>query len=146
MNLVLILLIQKGGGMKKQPFALWFRIVSVMLILFGILYLFVGLKILPVQRNVLVDWEGALYGALMTGWGITLLLVGRRAFVRNDQELKRALLIGLLVWLATEAAASAWFGVWFNVGVDAVVFALFLIPLLRRQATDIANPRRTSSE
>ena len=121
--------------MRKQPFALWFRIVSVILILFGILYVFVGLKVLPVQRNVLLDWESALYGALMMGWGTTLLLIGRIAFQRNDQELKRALLIGLLVWLAIEAAASVWFGVWFNVGVDTVVFALFLVPLLRRQAT-----------
>jgi hypothetical protein len=36
------------------------------------------------------------------------------------------------VWLAVEAAASAWFGVWFNVGVDAGVLILFAIPLLRR--------------
>lgn len=118
--------------MRKQPFALWFRIVSVILILFGILYVFVGLKILPVQRNVLLDWESALYGALLMGWGTTLLLIGRLAFQRDEQELKRALLIGLVMWLAVEAAASIWFGVWFNVGVDVGVFLLFTVPLLRR--------------
>jgi len=118
--------------MRKQPFALWFRIISVILILFGILYVFVGLKVLPVQRNVLLDWESALYGALMMGWGTTLLLIGRLAFRRGEQELKRALLIGLVIWLAVEAAASIWFGVWFNVGVDAGVLALFTVPLLRR--------------
>jgi hypothetical protein len=118
--------------MRKQPFALWFRIVSVILILFGILYVFVGLKVLPVQRNVLLDWESALYGALMMGWGTTLLLVGRLAFRRDEKELKRALLIGLVIWLAVEAAASIWFGVWFNVGVDVGVLALFTVPLLRR--------------
>jgi hypothetical protein len=118
--------------MRKQPFALWFRIVSVILILFGILYVFVGLKVLPVQRDVLLDWESALYGALMIGWGTTLLLIGRLAFQRDEKELKRALWIGLLLWLAVEAAASVWFGVWFNVGVDAGVFVLFTVPLLRR--------------
>ncbi|MBA2681582.1 MAG: hypothetical protein H0U76_24695 [Ktedonobacteraceae bacterium] len=118
--------------MRKQPFALWFWIVSVILILFGILYVFVGLKVLPVQRTVLLDWESALYGALMMGWGTTLLLIGRLAFQRDEKELKRALLIGLVIWLAGEAAASIWFGVWFNVGVDAGVFALFTVPLLRR--------------
>ena len=118
--------------MRKQPFALWFRIVSGILILFGILYVFVGLKILPVQRNVLLDWESALYGALMMGWGTTLLLIGRLAFRRDDQALKRTLLIGLLMWLAVEAAASVWFGVWFNVGVDVGVFVLFAVPLLIR--------------
>src|SRR5689334_11306285 len=118
--------------MRKQPFALWFGIVSVILVLFGILYVFVGLKVLPVQHAVPLDWESALYGALMMGWGTTILLIGRLAFQRDDQALKRALLIGLLMWLAVEAAASAWFGVWFNVGVDAGVFVLFAVPLLRR--------------
>jgi hypothetical protein len=118
--------------MRNQPFALWFGIVAVILILFGILYVFVGLKVLPIQRNVLVDWESALYGALMIGWGTTLVLIGRLAFQHDDQALKRALLIGLLMWLAVEAAASVWFGVWFNVGVDAGVFVLFAVPLLRR--------------
>ena len=118
--------------MKKQPFALWFGIVSVMLIVFGILYVFVGLKILPVQRNVLLDWESALYGALMMGWGTTLLLIGRLDFQREEKALKRALLIGLIIWLVGEAAASIWFGVWFNVGVDVGVFLLFTVPLLRR--------------
>lgn len=128
--------------MRKQPFALWFRIVSVILILFGSLYVFVGLKVLPVRADVLVDWESALYGALMIGWGTTLLLVGRLAFQRNDQAVKRALVIGLLLWLAIEAAASVWFGIWFNVGVDAAVFALFTVPLLRRQATSQALARQ----
>lgn len=80
---------------------------------------------------MLLDWESALYGAIMTGWGITLLLVGRVAFKRDGVELKQAILIGLLVWLAIEAAASAWFGVWFNVGVDAGVLILFSVPLLK---------------
>jgi hypothetical protein len=67
----------------------------------------------------------------MVGWGVTLLLVGRVAFRREDRELRRALLAGLAVWLALEAAASAWFGVWFNVGVDIAVLLLFSAPLLR---------------
>ena len=57
-------------------------------------------------------------------------MAGRIAFRRNDAELKRALLIGLLVWLVFEAAASLYFGVWFNVGVDVGVAALFAIPLV----------------
>ena len=118
--------------MNKQQFALWFRVVSVILVLFGVLYVFFGLKILPVSRAVLLDWQSALYGAIMMGWGMTLLLVGRIAFRQESQELKQALLIGIAVWLAVEAVASAWFGVWFNVGVDIGVLVLFAVPLLRR--------------
>lgn len=120
------------ASMSGQQFALWFRIVSIILVLSGITYVFFGLKVLPVQDDVLVDWESALYGAIMTGWAVTLVLAGRIAFKRDDAELKRALLVGLAIWLAVEAAASAWFGVWFNVGVDAAVLALFAVPLLGR--------------
>ena len=114
-------------------FTTWFLIVSTILVLFGILYVFFGLKVLPVQREVLLPWESALYGAIMMGWGITLLLADKIAFHRDDSELKRALLAGLVIWLIVEAAASAWFGVWFNVGVDAMVLVLFAVPLLRHR-------------
>jgi hypothetical protein len=112
---------------------MWFQTITTILIGFGLLYIFAGLRIFSplIPHEVLLPWESALYGAIMVGWGMTLLLVGRVAFHRDDAELKRALLLGLAVWLALEAAASAWFGVWFNVGVDVVVLALFSAALLR---------------
>jgi hypothetical protein len=124
--------------MTKQQLALWFRVVTIILIGFGLLYFFFGLKIFSnnaplIPRNVLLDWESALYGAIMLGWGVTLFLLGRIAFKRDDKELKRILFVGLAVWLAFEAAASAWLGVWFNVGVDVAVAALFAVPLLWRR-------------
>jgi hypothetical protein len=117
--------------MKRKRMVVWFSIVSIILVLFGILYAFFGLGILPVQREVLLQWESALYGAIMMGWGITLFLVGRLALPRNDRELMKAVLYGVTVWLAVEALFSAYLGVWFNVGVDIGVLALFSIPLIR---------------
>ena len=101
--------------------------------MFGILYVFFGLKVLPVPPEVLLPWESALYGSLMMGWGVTLMLAGKIAFRRDDRELKAALLAGLALWLVVEAAVSAWFGVWFNVGVDVMVLMLFAVPLLRHR-------------
>ena len=116
---------------KKRKLLVWFSIIAVIMVLWGLIFAFFGLDILPViSKNVLLSWESALYGAIMTGWGITLLLSGRIAFRRNDTELMKVLLCGLSVWLAIEAAFSAYLQVWFNVGVDIVVFALFAIPLL----------------
>jgi hypothetical protein len=43
----------------------------------------------------------------------------------------KALVYGLIVWLVVEAAFSIYFGVWFNVGVDLAVLALFSIPLIK---------------
>ena len=89
------------------------------------------LSILPVDRETLSPWEGSIYGALMMGWGTTLLCVGRLAFRRNDPDLMKALLYGVTVWLVVEALASVYFRVWFNVGVDIAVLALFSAPLLK---------------
>ena len=109
----------------------WFSTVSIILVLFGILYAFFGLGILPVDRDVLLQWESALYGAIMMGWGVTLFFVGRLAFQRNDPDLLKSLLYGLTIWLAVEALFSAYLGVWFNVGVDIGVLVLFSIPLMK---------------
>lgn len=122
--------------MTKQHLALWFKAVTIILIGFGVYYYLFGftfftdhVKLIP--RHVLIDWEAALYGAIMTGWGVTLLLLGRTAFKRDDKELKRILFIGLAVWLALEAAATIRLGVWFDAGVDVAVAGLFAVPLLK---------------
>ncbi len=122
--------------MDKHKTALWFCIITIILILFGLLYTIVGLQIFSgpgarlIPQNVLLPWESSLYGAIMIGWGTTLLLVGRIAFKQEIRQLKRALLFGIAAWLIIEAIASAWFGVWFNVGVDLAVLAFFSVPLL----------------
>src|SRR3984957_11713226 len=56
---------------------IWFSVVSTILVLFGIVYTSLGLAILPVDRETLLPWEGAIYGALMMGWGTTLFCDGR---------------------------------------------------------------------
>lgn len=117
--------------MNSNRIGAWLTTLCVILVAWGLVFTFFGLGILPVDKDVLLPRESALYGAIMTGWGITLLLVGRMAWRRNDAELARALLFGFAVWLTIEALFSARFGVWFNVGVDVGVFLLFSYPLVR---------------
>jgi hypothetical protein len=116
--------------MKPKRIVVWFSTLSIILILFGILYAFWGLGILPVDGDVLLQRESALYGAIMMGWGTTLFFVGRLAFQRNDPDLMKALLYGLTIWLVVEAIFSAYLGVWFNVAVDIGVLVLFSVPLI----------------
>jgi hypothetical protein len=99
--------------LSPKQLLIWFSVVSTILVLFGIVYTFFGLAILPVDRETLLPWEGAIYGALMAGWGTTLLCVGRLAFRRNDVGLMKGLLYGLVVWLVVEAAVSVYYRVWF---------------------------------
>ena len=117
--------------MSAKRLLWWFSAMSVILVLWGVVFAVFGLGVLPVMnRAVLLAWESALYGAIMIGWGTTLFLVWRVALRRGDGELARSLAVGIAVWLAIEAAFSARLGVWFNVGVDAAVLTLFAIPLI----------------
>jgi hypothetical protein len=117
--------------MSGKTLLSWFSVISVILILWGVVFAVFGLGVLPVIHGaVLLRWESALYGAIMIGWGTTLFLAGRVALRRGDRDLAKALLLGIVVWLVIEAAFSARLGVWFNVGVDAVVLALFAVPLI----------------
>jgi hypothetical protein len=118
-------------NMNLKQLLTWFGCVSMILVIVGVVFAFFGLKILPVDRATLLPWQSAIYGAIMMGWGTTLLLVGRIAFRRHDFELMKALAYGLVVWLVVEAAFSVYFRVWFNVGVDIAVLALFSVPLLK---------------
>ena len=123
--------------MDNNKLRIWFSTVSVILILFGILYCFAGLKvfvrvgILPVGKDVLIDWESALYGAIMIGWGTTLFLISNLAFRRQDRELMKILLCGIILWLIIEALFSFYLGVYFNVGVDIAVGILFVFPIIK---------------
>lgn len=118
--------------MSSKFLVTWFSIISVILVLWGIVFTFFGLGIFSIIKgSVLLPWESALYGAIMIGWGLTIFLLGRIAFRRNDKDLMKVILYGLTAWLVVEAIFSGYLGVWFNVGVDAAVFALFTFPLIK---------------
>ena len=128
--------------MNQKLLVLWYCTVSIILVLVGMTFSVFGVHRLPVNRTVLLSWESAIYGAIMMGWGAaTLFLLGRLAFRRRDAELMMAMLCGLLVWLPVEAFFSLYLGVFFNVGVDVAVLALFSIPLI----TGIRRIRKTTS-
>jgi hypothetical protein len=117
--------------MNSKLLMTWFSVVSVLLVVVGAFFAFFGLGVLPVNKDVLLQWESAIYGAIMIGWGATLLLAGRLAFRRNDTQLMKILLVGLAAWLIVEALFSLYLGVFFNVGVDIGVLALFSFPLIK---------------
>ena len=93
--------------MNSKLLMTWFSVVSVILVLVGAFFAVFGLGVLPVNKDVLLQWESAIYGAIMIGWGATLLYAGRLAFRRNDIELMKILLVGLAAWLILEALFSS---------------------------------------
>ena len=116
--------------MFKNVSLLWFSLISIILVVVGSIFTVFGLNILPViNKNVLLAWESSIYGAVLIGWGISLFFIGRYALIKNDNELKKYILYGLSFWLLVEAIFSFYYAVYFNIGVDIVVYILFFIPL-----------------
>jgi hypothetical protein len=114
-------------------FTIWFGAISSILCIIGFVFTIFGFTFFPdtiLPRNVLLPWVSAIYGSIMIGWGVTLFSIGKLAFQRKDVSLMKVLLMGIAVWLLIEAVASAYLGVFFNVGVDLTVFILFSIPIV----------------
>jgi hypothetical protein len=116
--------------MNLKQLKIWFAVVCTIMVVLGMVFAVFGLGILPVDRQVLLPWQNAVYGATFMGWGTTLFFVGRLAFRRRDPDLMKALLYGLFVWFPVESLFSAYLGVWFNVGVDVAVLAVLSLPLI----------------
>ena len=124
--------------MQENVQILWFSIISIILIIVGLIFSVFGLYILPVvNQNVLLQWTSSIYGAGPVGRGISHLFIGRYAIQNKNFDLLRFILYGLFAWLFLEAVFSLYYEVYFNVGVDIVVFLLFVIPLLFHFKKDV---------
>lgn len=117
--------------MSQKAYITWFSVLGVIGTLFGIVYAFFGLGILPVSREVLIPWGNGVYGATLIGFMVTVFFAGRHAFRKNDVGLMKALLFGIFAWLITEALFSLYYGVYFNFAVDACLTLFFGFPLIR---------------
>jgi hypothetical protein len=117
--------------MSSRLLTTWFSVASALLVLAGVFFAFFGLGALRVSKDVFPQFENAMYGALMIGWGTTLLLAGRLAFRRKDAELLTILLAGLTGWLIVDSLFSLYFGVFSNVGVNVAMFVVFGFPLVK---------------
>lgn len=111
-------------------FVTLFTAIGIIGLCFGITYAFYGLGILPVSKDVLVPWGNGVYGATFIGFSALILFVGRHAFQKNDTQLMKALLYGIVAWFVVEFAFSIYYQVFFNAGVDIALMALFSTPLL----------------
>ncbi|OGE73554.1 MAG: hypothetical protein A3I07_03875 [Candidatus Doudnabacteria bacterium RIFCSPLOWO2_02_FULL_42_9] len=118
--------------MNDKTLIKWFSVLSVIGMIFGIVYSFFGLGILPVSKDVLVPWGNGVYGSTMIGFFVLLFFVGRLAFRNGDITLMKVMLYSLFSWLIIEASFSIYYEIYFNFAVDAVLMIFFGYPLLKR--------------
>ncbi|MGD0858235.1 MAG: hypothetical protein ABR912_02840 [Terracidiphilus sp.] len=74
-------------------------------------------------------------GAVMCGWSAALLFVLLGPFRRGSKESWRTLFISLLAWFVPDTVFSLWSGFWQNAVLNAVLAALFAMPLAATHRT-----------
>ncbi len=118
--------------MNTKTLKLWLSVFSIIGMLWGVVFAFFGLGVLPpFNTDVLIPWGNGLYGAVFIGFFVTVFFVGRHAFERRDADLMRMLLYGIFTWLAIEALFSIYYRVFLNVGVDLLLAGILGFPLIR---------------
>ena len=70
--------------MRTKQMTIWFSTISIILVLWGIVFAFFGLDILPIMnKDILLPWESALYGAIMMGWGVRKIIYFMSNYMAN---------------------------------------------------------------
>jgi len=132
-------------------FVFWYRwlfVTAVIISIFGLfMAFFSGTRLFDLFNNQInpVFWEaGALeagtkafqqwvygaWGATVAGWGIFLAFMARYPFRNRELWSWNCLLVGMVVWFVVDTGFSAYFKVYVNVALNAVLFVLVLLPLL----------------
>lgn len=84
-----------------------------------------------------------LAGAVMAGWGLTVLLVVRFGLAAGHRWAWWAVVGALDLWYVLDTSISAYYGVWINVAFNTFFLLLYAIPLLatRRHFAAQGHPR-----
>jgi hypothetical protein len=72
----------------------------------------------------------AVLGAVMVGWGLSMLLVVRSLFARGAKEGWHIVAVSVAAWFVPDTTFSLWSGFWQNAALNLVFIILFAIPLV----------------
>jgi len=82
------------------------------------------------QIESLKKWYTGLVGAIMMGWGISMLYVVNHPLRKREQWAWRSIFYPVMVWYIIDSGISAYFGVIFNVVINTILFLQIMAPLL----------------
>lgn len=72
---------------------------------------------------------GSIFGGLMIGLGVLVWQVAEHIYRKDPGLGGRMISLSMLSWFITDSAGSAASGAWFNVALNAIFLALFLVPI-----------------
>ena len=126
----------------------WLKITMLIIILAGILLIFFGnssyAEILNKQINrvfysgklpeesilLMKGWLIAVSGAVMAGWGSTMLYIVYHPFKKGEKWAWRSIFYPLLIWFLLDSSVSLYYGAIFNVIINCILFFQLIAPLL----------------
>ncbi len=94
----------------------------------------------PAGANDYIVLVHGVLGAVMFGWGLTLLLVLMGPFRRGEKEGWNMFALPLAAWFISDTAFSLYAGFWQNAVLNAGFAILFAIPLIATRGVFSANP------
>ncbi len=125
----------------------WLSVASMGVIIFGLMLMLVptlavqGFSLLLYAQPAYIEGFGkeaveyihlthAVLGAVMSGWGVMLLIFVRGMFARGVPGAWFIIAVSMSVWFVTDTLFSLWSGFWPNAILNTVFGALFIVPLL----------------
>lgn len=82
------------------------------------------------QVEQLKKWMFGISGAVMVGWGLSMLYVVSHPFKQKEQWAWRCIFYPVLAWYLLDSSISAYFGVGFNILINSILFLQIVAPLL----------------
>jgi hypothetical protein len=88
------------------------------------------------------SWMISITGAVMTGWGLTMLYVVNQPFRKREKWAWNSIFYPMLLWFLVDSSVSAYYGVAFNIIINMIFFLQMIAPLLflRPQFYNQLNP------
>ena len=126
----------------------WLSVISIVIIVFGLGMallnstpifeilnrqidpVFWGDQPTPAQAIAFRGWAYGVMGAVMAGWGVFFIFLANFPFQRKEKWAWYCLLVGTLVWYVPDTLVSISSGVMLNAGINTVLLALLILPLL----------------
>lgn len=82
------------------------------------------------ETQTMRSWLIAVLGAVMASWGLFLYFLVRYPLSRKEAWAWYGIFYSTLLWFVIDTGFSAWYGAWFNVILNTILFLQFLAPLL----------------
>lgn len=80
--------------------------------------------------DLMKRWLIGIAGAVMMGWGLTMMHIVNHSFLRREKWAWRSVFYPVIVWYLIDCFVSAWFGASFNIIINSIIFLQVLAPLL----------------